>query len=185
MTLRPPAWGPLATWSRAYSCRREAAGGEEAPGPQADVDQRHQCRDLDEGPDHSGQSLAAGDSEDADGNGDGEFEVVARCGERHRGRPLVVKAERTSKHHGTAPHDGEVDEQRERDPGHVEGLASDGVALESEQDDDREQQPVERSGADLGQERGFVPLTTLGLLTEGAGQETSGERDAQEDAVSY
>lgn len=43
-------------------------------------------------------------------------------------------------------------------PGHVQRVAGDGVALQGEQDDDGEQQPVEREGSDRGQELALVPV---------------------------
>src|SRR5690606_9680890 len=43
---------------------------EAAPGPQGHVHEPDEDRDLDEGPDHPGQSLPGGDPEHADGHGD-------------------------------------------------------------------------------------------------------------------
>ena len=94
---------------------------------------------------------------------------------------MVVEAERPGQQHGAAPHEGEVDQQRCGDADDVEGLVGDGVALEREEQDDGEQQPVERPGSDAGQQGGLVPLAALGTFAQGAGQEPRDERDAEED----
>ena len=62
-----------------------------------------------------------------------------------------------------------------------ERLVGDAVALEREQDDDREQQAVEGDRTDAGQEALLVPLGALGAFAEGAGEEPGEERDAEED----
>ena len=80
-----------------------------------------------------------------------------------------------------APHDGEVDQQRQRDPGDVERLRGDRVALEREQDDDREQQAVERQRPDPRQEALARTSRGRGARPDAAGQEAGGERDAEED----
>jgi hypothetical protein len=116
------------------STRRRAAGLTASPGaepaertstasPQGerDVDQADEDGDLDQGSDDPGQGLAGGDAEGRDGHGDGELEVVAGGGEGQRRRALVAQAERVAQEVAAAPHEGEVDEQRQRDPGDVEG----------------------------------------------------------------
>ena len=64
-----------------------------APRPQGHVDQADQDGHFDQRADHAGQGLAAGDAEDADGDGDGQLEVVARSGERQGGGALIGQAE--------------------------------------------------------------------------------------------
>ncbi len=48
-----------------------------APQPDGDVDEGDEHGHLDEGSDDAGEGLAAGDAEDADRDGDRQFEVVA------------------------------------------------------------------------------------------------------------
>src|SRR5690625_5701771 len=55
-----------------------------ACGPEGDVDQADEHRHLDQRTDDTGEGLTAGSAEGADGDGDGELEVVACCGECQR-----------------------------------------------------------------------------------------------------
>jgi hypothetical protein len=65
--------------------------------PQGDVDESDEDRHLDQGSDDAGQCLAAGDSEGADGDRDGQLEVVARGGEGQRGGAFVGEADGLAK----------------------------------------------------------------------------------------
>ena len=60
-------------------------------------------------------------------------------------------------------------------------LGGDRVALDREQQDDREQQAVEGDRPDPRQELAVVPLAPLALQPDPPGQEPGGERDAEED----
>src|SRR5512143_1462664 len=64
--------------------------GEAAADGHGDRDQADQDRDFDERADHAGESLAGGGAEGGDGHRDGQLEVVARRGERQRGRSRIV-----------------------------------------------------------------------------------------------
>ena len=66
--------------------------GKEPAGPQRDVHQPHQRRDLDQRADHRRERFSRGNAEGADGHGYGELEVVARGGERERRRLRVGEA---------------------------------------------------------------------------------------------
>src|SRR3546814_17301354 len=80
---------------------------------------------------------------DTDGDGNGELEVVAGRGERESRGALIVHPEPVPHPEGPGPHQREVGQQRQGDPGNIEGVSGDGVALEGEPDDDGEQQAVE------------------------------------------
>lgn len=100
---------------------RLAKGGEASTQAEADVDEADEDRHLDERSDDARERLAGGDAEGGDRDGDGQLEVVARRGEGERRRALVAHAERPPEQIARAPHEGEVGEQRQRDPGDVEG----------------------------------------------------------------
>ena len=57
-------------------------GVEAFAGPEGDVDESDEDGYFDERADHAGEGFAGGDPEHADGDGDGEFEVVGGGGER-------------------------------------------------------------------------------------------------------
>ena len=79
-----------------------------------------------------------------------------------------------------AEHDREVGDQRQRDAGDVPRSGGDGVALQREQDDDREQQPVQGDRPDAGQEPVLVPVPAAGAFSVGSGEEAGEQRDAEE-----
>ena len=98
------------------SGRRVRGRREEAAGPEAHVDQGDEDGHLDERADDAGQGLAGGDAEGGDRDGDGEFEVVARRGERQGGGALRSRGPSAAPSEvAAAPHDREVGQQRQRD----------------------------------------------------------------------
>src|SRR5699024_8677541 len=92
-----------------------------AGGPERDVDESDEDRYLNERSDDTGKCLTGCGTESADCDGDGELEVVARCGERERRRAGVAEAEGSPREEPDEPHHGEVDEQRQCDAHDVEG----------------------------------------------------------------
>ena len=133
-------------------------------GPQRDVDEPDECRHLDERADDAGERLAGSDTEDADGHRDAELEVVARRGERNARRSRIAEPEPHRQHERARPHDPEVRDERHGDADHVERLVRDLVALQREQDHDREQQTPQRDRPDARQELLLVPNATHGAL---------------------
>ena len=93
------------------------------PEGERDVDEGDEHGHLDERADDAGERLAGGDAEGGDRDRDGELEVVAGGGEGERRRALVGHAERAPEQEAAAPHQGEVDEQRQGDAGDVERVA--------------------------------------------------------------
>src|SRR3546814_4076208 len=69
---------------------------------------------------------------------------------------------------------------RSRDAGHVERLGCDGVALQGEEHDDREQQAVEGDRADPGQEAVLVPVDALAALADDPAQVAGEQRHTEE-----
>lgn len=122
-----------------------------------------------------------GGPEGADGDGDGEFEVVARGRERQRGGSGVSEPERLPGEQSDEPHHGEVRQQREGDTGHIPRPVGDLLALQGEQQHNREQQAVQRPRSDLGKELLFVPVAALRTLPDQAGGEAGDQGDAEED----
>ena len=109
-----------------------------------------------------------------------EFEVVAGGGEGHGRFALVGEPHAESEGEGPEPHEREVGQQRKRNAGDIPRVAGDLVALQGEEDDDGEQQPVEREGANAGKLL-FVPLGPFGPLANRPGEEPCGEWDAEKD----
>src|SRR5690625_1299948 len=107
--------------------------GPAACGPEGDVDEADEDGHLNQRTHDSGQRLSAGCAEGADGDGDGELEVVARRGERQRGRSGVAEADALAEQEACQPHECEVDQERQRDSGHVEWVGDDRLALEGEE----------------------------------------------------
>ena len=128
---------------------------------QRDVDQPDEDRDLDERTDDAGEGLPGRRAVGGDGDGDREFEVVARGRERQRGGALIAQAEHGAEKVAAAPHDGEVRQQRQRDARDVQGSAGDLITLQRKQNDDGEQQAVQSPRTDPRQERGLVPVAAL------------------------
>src|SRR5579875_1202364 len=150
-------------------------------GTKGDVDERDEDGHLDEGTDDSRQRLTRGDAEYTDAHGDRELEVVPRCGEGERRRPLVGEAESSAEGERAEPHDGEVAEERQRDPGDVGRTCGDRVTLEGEEDHDRVQQAVEGEGAETGKEPLLVPGSAPPALPHRSREEAGDERHPEED----
>ena len=154
----PSSWP---SWTRPGRPARRRSGDrprEPPPQPERDVDEGHEHRHLDQRAHDPGERLAGLGAEDADRDGDCELEVVARDRERQRRRLGIGEADGASGPEAEEPHDGEVHEQRQRDPRDRERVAGDGVALDREQQHDREQEAVERDRADPGNELRLVPF---------------------------
>src|SRR5699024_3311167 len=149
--------------------------------PEGDVDECHEDRDFDEWADDTGQCLPRGDSVGADGDSDGEFEVVARRGERQRGRLLVAEIQSTASDHADGEDNHEIEQQRQCDARDIQGIRSDLSALKCEEEDDGEQQSVECPGTDARQEPVFVPFTALRPFSDGAGEKAGKQWKAEED----
>ncbi len=75
------------------SGRRWRLAGEAAAQGQGDVDQGDEDGDLDQWADDAGEGLPGRCAVGGDRDGDGEFKVVARGGERQRGGALVPQPE--------------------------------------------------------------------------------------------
>src|SRR5699024_3993611 len=110
--------------------------------PEGVVDECHEDRDFDEWADDTGQCLPRGDSVGADGDSDGEFEVVAGCGDCQRGGLLVAEIQGTASDHADGEDNHEVDQQWQGDARSEQGVGGDLIALKDEEDDDAEQQSV-------------------------------------------
>src|SRR5699024_5170336 len=149
--------------------------------PEGDVDECHEDRDFDEWADDTGQCLPRCDSVGADGDSNGEFEVVAGCGERQRGRLLVAEIQGTASDHADGEDNHEIEQQRQCDARDIQGARGDLIALKDEEDDDGEQQSVESPRYDAWQEPVLVPCTTLGFLSNSASEEACDQWDAEED----
>src|SRR6478609_2845610 len=159
----------------------KGAGGEVAfAGPEGHVNQCNKDGDFDQGPDDAGQGLPGGDAEGADRHRNGEFEVVARRRERQRGGLRIAQVQPLADQHAGAENDQEIDQQGQRDPGHVQWTGRDGSALQGEEQGDGEQQAVERPRAKSWQELPLVPVAALGLFADGPREETCEQRDAEE-----
>lgn len=59
------------------------------PEPKSDIDKKYKYRNLDQRADHSGKSLSAVQSENADAYRYGKFEIVTCGRERNRGIFIV------------------------------------------------------------------------------------------------
>ena len=79
-------------WLMAASAPPAHAAVEAAQEVETDVDEADQRGHLDQRADDGGEG-DAGEAEDRDGHGDGEFEVVARRGEGERRGARIVGAE--------------------------------------------------------------------------------------------
>src|ERR1022692_473629 len=88
--------------------------------PKCDIDQRNQNRDLDQRSDHGCESGTVVDAERGDCHGDGEFEIVRRCGEGKRGCFRIVGTHLLTHPKRHEEHDDEVDSQRDGNSNHVE-----------------------------------------------------------------
>ena len=117
--------------------------------PQGDVDKADEHRHLDERADDRREGDARTDAEDRDGHGDGEFEVVARCGEGECGGAAVVRTEFSAHEETHQEHDGEINGERDGDAHDIERQFDDFLALECEHHDDGEEQRREGDRRDF------------------------------------
>src|SRR5699024_1901050 len=93
----------------------------------------------------------------------------------------VAETDALAEQQAREPHEREVDQQWKRDPGHIERILRDGLALEGEQQHDGEQQTVERPRPDAWDELLLVPVAALALLADPAGREPRDQRHSEED----
>src|SRR5699024_11353440 len=80
-------------------------------GPERDIDDADQDRNLDEGADDPSQGLSAGSAEGADSDGNREFEAVAGCRKRQCCGSSVAKTYALAEQEPGEPHQREVDQQ--------------------------------------------------------------------------
>src|SRR5690606_16993498 len=117
-------------------------------GPVYDGDYRQHERNLDEYADDRGEGCARLQSEEADGGCDRELEEVARPDERRRPGHAVRNTELSVEQVGQSRVQHDLDEDRYGQQGDDERLPEDGLALEGEQQDQRDQQGADRERAE-------------------------------------
>ena len=88
--------------------------------PQRNLHQQNQRRDLDQRADHRGKGRAGVEAEDGHRNRDGQLEVIARRGERERGRLRVIGARLAAHPEADKEHHHKVDQQRQGDAQHIQ-----------------------------------------------------------------
>ena len=125
----------------------------EQPGAQRQghVDQPDQHGHFDQWSDDPGQGLPGRDAVGGNRHRDGQFEIVSGGSERQGGGAGIAEPQYESKGVSASPHDREVGQQRNGDPGDIPWPGGDLVALQGEQDDDGEQQPIQCPRPDAGQ----------------------------------
>ena len=148
---------------------------------QGHVHQADEDGHLDQRPDHRREGGARVDAKHGDGDGDRQFEVVARGGESDRRRLRVVGADAFAHPEAHEKHHQEEDQQRHRDPQHVGGDLHDQAALEAEHHEDREEQRDERDRADGGDEGPLIPVASLEGQEPRAGGHAQREGNAEID----
>ena len=145
------------------------------------MDQTDQHRHFDERADHRGESHPGRDSEHGDGHRDGQFEIVPRRGESQRGAARVIRPGPPPEEEAEPEHQDEVNDQRHRDAQHVERQPHDGVALESEHDDNGEQQRDQSDRRNHRHEFPVIPLAPPERNEDDPTQHTRGKRDPEVD----
>ncbi len=88
--------------------------------PQRNLHQQNQRRDLDQRADHRGKGRAGVEAEDRDRNRDSQLEVIARRGERERGRLRVIGTCLASHPETHKEHHHKIDQQRNGNTQHIQ-----------------------------------------------------------------
>jgi len=114
--------------------------------PESDVYQPDHHRHLDQGSDNRRKRRAGAEAEDRHCHGDRQLEVIAGRGEGEGSGLGIIRPDLVPHPEAYQEHDHEVNDQRGRDPHHIERDGHDQIAFKAEHDHDGKEQSDQGEG---------------------------------------